>query len=56
MSEREINALIIDFGKYVDEKIATETKEESRAALVRMGILDESGEFTEEFGSLVNNV
>jgi len=52
MSERELNNLIADFTKYVDEKIKTETKEESRDALIRTGILDSSGNVSAQYRGL----
>jgi len=52
MSERELNNLITDYKKYVDEKVKTETKEESREALIRTGILDKTGNVSEQYRGL----
>ena len=52
MSERALRNLIINLEKYVKEKIEKETKEESRAALVNIGILDEDGNITKEYEGL----
>ncbi|MCL1808262.1 MAG: hypothetical protein FWG53_03810 [Clostridiales bacterium] len=38
-----------DFAKYVATAKKTETKEQSRAALIRTGILDKKGNIKKEF-------
>jgi adenylyl- and sulfurtransferase ThiI len=55
MNERELKKLIAVFDELVEE-VKNESKEESRAALVRMGIVDEAGNLTKEYGGLSFNV
>ena len=55
MSERKISELIAGLKEY-GEKVKNETKEESRAALIDLGVLDVNGNITDEYEGLRCNV
>lgn len=53
MGELALKNYIKDFNKYVAEAKKTETKEESREALIRTGVLDKKGNVKKEFKNIV---
>jgi hypothetical protein len=54
MGELELKKYIERMNKYVKKAIKSKTKEESRAALIRTGILDEQGNVTERYKRIYN--
>jgi hypothetical protein len=55
MSDLELKRYIEGMKEFVDEKMKTITKEESRAALIRTGILDEQGNVTERYRKIITD-
>jgi len=53
MSERQLKELIAVFEEFAEE-VKNETKEEAKAALVRIGIIDENGNLTKEYGGVAS--
>ncbi|MCL2048898.1 MAG: hypothetical protein FWG87_09240 [Defluviitaleaceae bacterium] len=56
MGERELAELIKEMEDYVENVVKNETKEESRAALIRTGILTEDGEVAEYYRGVIGDV
>ena len=55
MNERDYKRLLALSEMWLEE-VRSETKEESRAALIDLGILDEDGNLTKEYEGLCINV
>ena len=53
MDEYGLKNYINNFNKYVAEAKKTESKEQSRAALVRTGVLDEKGNVKKELQHVI---
>ena len=53
MSERALKLYINNLSKYVAEIKKTETKEQSKAALIRTGILNKDGSIKKEYKGIV---
>lgn len=52
MGERELERYISNLNKYVATVKKSETKEQSRAALVRTGVLDKQGNVRKRYQSV----
>ena len=53
MGERELNRYVTNLSKYAARVQKTETKEQTRAALVRTGILDKQGRVKKRYREVV---
>ena len=56
MSDREVAERIKRMEDYLENVVKHETREESRAALVRIGILTEDGEVAEYYRGVIGGV